>query len=106
MIKDETLKNSHILIVDDREANVMLLERLLQTAGYTNFLSTNDPRQVLPMFGKFQPDLILLASSDPAGSNRQVPARFDPAGSDDASPGRLRRDAADWPARAGRGIPA
>ena len=60
MIKEETLKNSHILIVDDQEANVMLLERLLQTAGYTNFLSTNDPRQVLPMFGKFQPDLILL----------------------------------------------
>jgi len=60
MIKEETLKNSHILIVDDQEANVMLLERLLQTAGYTTFLSTTDPRQVLPMFGKFQPDLILL----------------------------------------------
>ena len=60
MIKEENLKSSRILIVDDQEANVMLLERLLQTAGYTTFLSTTDPRQVLPMFGKFQPDLILL----------------------------------------------
>jgi putative two-component system response regulator len=60
MIKEETLKNARILIVDDQEANVLLLERLLGAAGYTNFVSTNDPRQVLPLFGKFQPDLILL----------------------------------------------
>jgi putative two-component system response regulator len=60
MIKEETLKNARILIVDDQEANVMLLERLLQTAGYKNFVSTRDPRQVLPLFSKFQPDLILL----------------------------------------------
>ena len=60
MIKEENLKSSRILIVDDQEANVMLLERLLQMSGYTNFISTTDPRQVLPLFGKFQPDLILL----------------------------------------------
>jgi putative two-component system response regulator len=60
MIKDETLKNARILIVDDQEANVLLLERLRGASGYTNFISTNDPRQVLPLFGKFQPDLILL----------------------------------------------
>jgi len=60
MIKEETLKNARILIVDDQEANVLLLERLLSMAGFTNFVSTNDPRQVLPLFGKFQPDLILL----------------------------------------------
>src|SRR5258708_6112680 len=59
MIKDETLKNSHILIVDDQEANVMLLERLLRTAAKTNFPSPTDPRQGLPMFPKFQPNLIL-----------------------------------------------
>ncbi|HKW99497.1 MAG TPA: HD domain-containing phosphohydrolase [Bryobacteraceae bacterium] len=59
-MKEDNLKQAHILIVDDQPANVQLLERLLQTAGYSNFLSTTDPRQVLPMFGKFQPDLILL----------------------------------------------
>jgi putative two-component system response regulator len=60
MIKEETGKNARILIVDDQDANVLLLERLLETAGYKNFMSTKDPRQVLPLFGKFQPDLILL----------------------------------------------
>lgn len=60
MIKEETIKNARILIVDDQEANVMLLERLLATAGYNNVMSTMDSRQVLLIFGKFQPDLILL----------------------------------------------
>jgi putative two-component system response regulator len=60
MIKEETIKNARILIVDDQEANVMLLERLLATAGYNNLMSTMDSRQVLLIFGKFQPDLILL----------------------------------------------
>jgi putative two-component system response regulator len=60
MIKEETLKNARILVVDDQEANVMLCERLLSAAGYTNVMSTMDPRQVLLIFGKFQPDLILL----------------------------------------------
>lgn len=60
MMKEENLKAAHILIVDDQDANVQLLERLLSMSGYANFLSTTDPRQVLPMFAKFQPDLILL----------------------------------------------
>jgi cyclic di-GMP phosphodiesterase len=59
-MKEENLKTSHILIVDDQEANVQLLEQLLKTAGYTNYLSTMDSRQVLPLYNKFQPDLILL----------------------------------------------
>src|SRR5881628_1686305 len=60
MKADENLKNARILIVDDQEANVQLLDRLLQMAGYTNYMSTTDPRQVLPLFTKFEPDLILL----------------------------------------------
>jgi putative two-component system response regulator len=56
----EDLTTARILIVDDQEANVLLLQRLLEKAGYTNYMTTNDPRQVLPLFTKFQPDLILL----------------------------------------------
>ncbi len=59
-MKEDNLKSSHILIVDDQPANIQFLERLLEMAGYTDFLSTTDPRQVLPLFSKFQPDLILL----------------------------------------------
>jgi len=38
----------------------LLLERILQTGGYTNLTKTTDPRQVLEYFAIYQPDLILL----------------------------------------------
>jgi len=46
--------------VDDQAANILLLERILQTGGYTNLTTTTDPRQVLEFFAVYQPDLILL----------------------------------------------
>ncbi|MDP1548302.1 MAG: response regulator [Anaerolineales bacterium] len=57
---DKTLKNAHILIVDDQEANIDLLVGLLEKTGYTDLKSTSDSRQVVTLFGEFQPDLILL----------------------------------------------
>jgi putative two-component system response regulator len=57
---DDAIRNARILIVDDQEANVFLLEALLQRSGYTGLKSTTDPRQALPLFSEFQPDLILL----------------------------------------------
>jgi putative two-component system response regulator len=38
----------------------LLLERILQAGGYTNFASTTDSRQVLEFFTVYRPDLILL----------------------------------------------
>jgi len=35
-----------VLIVDDQEANVLLLERALSGAGYVSLESTRDPRAV------------------------------------------------------------
>jgi cyclic di-GMP phosphodiesterase len=52
--------DARILIVDDEEANVKLLERVLSIAGYQHVVSTTDPRQVLDLVPTFQPDLILL----------------------------------------------
>ena len=57
---EDTLKRARILIADDQPANVHLLERLLNSAGYTHIASTTDPCQVLPLFGEFRPDLLLL----------------------------------------------
>jgi putative two-component system response regulator len=56
----ESLRNARILIVDDEQANLMLLEHILEREGYTNFESVSDPRQVLPRFIAQPPDLILL----------------------------------------------
>jgi len=40
---------ARILIVDDEPANVLLLEHLLDQAGYRNRTATTDPRQVLAL---------------------------------------------------------
>jgi len=49
-----------ILIVDDQDANVQLLKRLLSEAGYTRVASTMDPRGVCALHRKNSYDLILL----------------------------------------------
>jgi len=57
---DSTLKNAKILIVDDKESNIDILEGLLEESGYTDTLSTTDPRTVPDLFKSYNPDLILL----------------------------------------------
>jgi putative two-component system response regulator len=49
-----------ILVVDDTEANVRLLERMLALDGYQNVKATTDPRDTLDLVDSFKPDLILL----------------------------------------------
>lgn len=49
-----------ILIVDDEQANVVLLERILAQSGYGNVSATMDPTQVESLYMKLEPDLILL----------------------------------------------
>src|SRR5712671_4286244 len=60
MTNKEIILNSRILIVDDQPANVLLLERILQQAGYQHYSSITDSRQTLDRFRTFQPDLLLL----------------------------------------------
>ena len=60
MIDATQLLNASILIVDDQEANVMLLERMLANAGYTRVTSTMDPFAVGALHLANHYDLILL----------------------------------------------
>jgi len=60
MRADDDLTEANILVVDDQEANVRLLERILQRAGYSNVATTTDPRLVLGLYAQFEPDLIVL----------------------------------------------
>jgi putative two-component system response regulator len=55
-----TFVDAGILIVDDKVANIRLLEGILGRAGYTRIASTTDPREVLEVFTGLQPDLLLL----------------------------------------------
>ncbi len=59
-MRDEIIKQARILLVDDKEANVRLLERLLKQEGYTNTVPITDSRTVLAQYNECQPDLILL----------------------------------------------
>ena len=49
-----------ILIVDDQDANVKLLERLLSEAGYANVASTMRPQDACALHRKHRYDVILL----------------------------------------------
>ncbi|MFZ4547409.1 MAG: response regulator [Bacteroidales bacterium] len=57
---DSTLKNGKILIIDDKEANVDVLEGFLEMQGYTNIKTTTDPRLAASFNKSFAPDLVLL----------------------------------------------
>lgn len=54
------LTRARILIVDDEEANVRVLERILAKFGYTSVKSTSSPRSVASLYTSWEPDLILL----------------------------------------------
>lgn len=54
------LREARLLIVDDEPANVEILKDMLSTSECCCFEETTDPRQALPLYKSFQPDLILL----------------------------------------------
>ncbi len=60
MIGLPDILNASILLVDDLEANVRLLERMLLGAGHTSVASTMNPFEVCELHRKNRYDLILL----------------------------------------------
>ena len=60
MVGPADILNAKILIVDDRAANVILLDGMLRIAGYTSVESTTDPAEVCELHRKNRYALILL----------------------------------------------
>jgi PAS domain S-box-containing protein len=60
MFNSSEILNASILIVDDQEANVTLLEKMLRNDGYTNISTSMDSRTVCAMHAAHHYDLILL----------------------------------------------
>jgi PAS domain S-box-containing protein len=60
MLEAIEILNATILIVDDQEANVMLLEQMLRNEGYQHITTTQDPRAVCRLHQEQRFDLILL----------------------------------------------
>jgi diguanylate cyclase (GGDEF)-like protein len=72
MVTDADILNSAILIVDDKEANVKLLEQMLTNAGYCRVTSAMDPRAVCSLHRDNHYDLILLDLQMPGMDGFQV----------------------------------
>ncbi|MFV8599172.1 adenylate/guanylate cyclase domain-containing protein [Ralstonia pseudosolanacearum] len=60
MVTSSDILNASILIVDDLEANILLLEQMLHRAGYARLTSTTNPRAVCELHRQNHYDLILL----------------------------------------------
>jgi putative two-component system response regulator len=72
MISSSDILHGNVLIVDDLEANVLLLERMLRGAGYDSITSTMDPFEVCELHLKNRYDLILLDLQMPGMDGFQV----------------------------------
>ena len=60
MVGESDILSANVLLVDDEEANVLLLRRTLSGAGYVSIASTMNPREVLELHRKNRYDLIVL----------------------------------------------
>src|SRR5579864_3990968 len=72
MLSSVDILNARILVVDDKEANVRLIEGMLRVAGYRSVESTTDPRAVRELHCKNRYSLILLDLQMPGMDGFQV----------------------------------
>ncbi len=79
---DADLVGSRILVVDDEDANIRLLERILDRAGYRRVRGLTDPHEAIDDFDAFGADLVLLdlnmAPLDGFGVMSRIRARLEP----------------------------
>jgi len=72
MISESDILHGKILIVDDHEANVILLERMLRGVGYDDITSTLESGEVCELHLRNRYDLILLDLQMPGMDGFQV----------------------------------
>ena len=72
LIAESDILNARLLIVDDQEANITLLEQMLDDAGYSCVTSTMNPNEVCALHRSNNYDLILLDLQMPGMDGFQV----------------------------------
>ena len=65
-------ENINILIVDDEPANILLLEKILKSQGYTNIITTVDPQASVELYKNNNIDLVLLDINMPEMNGYEV----------------------------------
>jgi len=71
-VDDHLLHPSRILVVDDQEANALLLQAVLTRAGYSNVETLTDSRAVAGRCAQDPPDLLLLDWHMPGCSGPEI----------------------------------
>jgi putative two-component system response regulator len=71
-VLDDRIRRARILIVDDEAANIQLLRRILEPAGYLDIRETRDPTTVETLLTELRPDLVLLDLLMPGMDGHQV----------------------------------
>lgn len=72
MITASEILSARVLIVDDQDANVRMLQRLLSDAGYSQVTATMQPAEVCALHRQHDYDLILLDLQMPGMDGFQV----------------------------------
>ena len=72
MVSAPEILNASLLIVDDQEANILLLKQILHDAGYTRVASTMNPLEACALHRNNRYDLILLDLQMPDMDGFQV----------------------------------
>lgn len=60
LIDPAQIRSCRILIIDDEDANVLLLASLLEREGYSDIHTVTDPSRAVEAFVQLEPDLVLL----------------------------------------------
>lgn len=60
LIDSAEILSRRILVIDDEEANVLLLRSLLEREGYADIHGLTDPGSALRAYVDLEPDLVLL----------------------------------------------
>jgi putative two-component system response regulator len=72
MAHEGRILGARILAADDEDANLRLMRRVLERAGFTGFTATTNPEEVVPLFHQLRPDLVLLDLHMPGMDGMQV----------------------------------
>lgn len=74
------IESATILVVDDERANIDLLAKMLERAGFANVVGEQDPRNVRSCCEEHDPDLLILDLTMPGKSGFDVLSELDAAG--------------------------
>ena len=75
---DVDLQFKRIMIVDDEEANRVILKGILQRGGFTQIMALEDPRQAVERFLSFEPDLLIVDYHMPGVTGLALMDRLQP----------------------------